>query len=82
MDYDNQATGWINVHDLIFLIYELKEPLGRLSEYESDIKDQLDMTENEKNDENIIDQSKRYVVNVEKNMIIPFKRALILLSKV
>ena len=40
------------------------------------------MTDNEKNDENIIDQSKRYVVNVEKNMIIPFKRSLNLLSKI
>lgn len=40
------------------------------------------MSENEKNEENIIDQSKRYVVHMEKNMIIPFKRALNLLSKV
>jgi hypothetical protein len=40
------------------------------------------MTDGEKNDENIIDQSKRYVVHMEKNMIIPFKRALYLLNKI
>lgn len=55
VDYDYNATGWIDVHDLIFLIYELNEPLGRRSEYESDIKDQLDMADGEKNEENIID---------------------------
>jgi len=28
MDYDPDASGWINVKDLIFLVFEVKEPLG------------------------------------------------------
>jgi hypothetical protein len=32
--YDQEATGWIDVRDLIFLIYELSEPLGRFTEYD------------------------------------------------
>jgi hypothetical protein len=33
MSYDTKATGWIQLKDLIFLIYELSEPLGRAKEY-------------------------------------------------
>lgn len=30
-DYDNDATGWITLMDLVFLLYELPPPLGKRS---------------------------------------------------
>ena len=30
-DYDPQATGWIKMTDLVFLLYELPPPLGKRS---------------------------------------------------
>lgn len=30
-DYDHEATGWITMTDLVFLLYELPPPLGKRS---------------------------------------------------
>jgi len=30
-EYDNDATGWITMADLVFLLYELPPPLGKRS---------------------------------------------------
>lgn len=30
-EYDNDATGWITMQDLVFLLYELPPPLGKRS---------------------------------------------------
>jgi Ca2+-binding EF-hand superfamily protein len=30
-EYDNDATGWITMSDLVFLLYELPPPLGKRS---------------------------------------------------
>lgn len=80
VNYDQMATGWIDVKDLIFLIYQLSEPLGRKTEYEQEIKDQFDMPE--VSEECIIDHNKRFVVHMDNNMIVPFKRALKLLVRI
>jgi hypothetical protein len=32
-DYDQKATGWIEVVDVVFLIYELPAPLGKADDY-------------------------------------------------
>lgn len=81
VDYDHKATGWIDIKDLIFLIFQLSEPLGRKTEYEQEIRDQFDMPE-ERGVECIIDHSKKYVVHMDNNMIVPFKRALKLLVRI
>ena len=41
MYYDSSGEGWINVTDVVFLIYELKDPLGKRAEFESEIQDQF-----------------------------------------
>jgi len=30
-EYDPDATGWITMQDLVFLLYELPQPLGKRS---------------------------------------------------
>lgn len=32
-EYDQNATGWIEVVDVVFLIYELPTPLGKAEDY-------------------------------------------------
>jgi len=32
-EYDHHATGWIEVVDVAFLIYELPAPLGKSDDY-------------------------------------------------
>ena len=82
VDYDTAASGWIDVRNLIFLIYELNEPLGRNKEFESDIKDMIEDSEEIIEKQNkIVDKSQRFVVHMEKNMIVPFKKALHLLNE-
>ena len=36
--YDPEARGFIQLKDLIFLIYGLDEPLGKQTEFEQEIK--------------------------------------------
>lgn len=78
--YDEEATGFILIENLIFLIYELNDPLGRKHEMDLDMKkfiEREDKSNSNKND--IVESKKRHVVNVEKKMIIPFKKAMGLL---
>ena len=80
--YDEEASGWIKLEDLIFLIYELQPPIGKKNEFDQDIRNFLEEEENYiKNRSKIVDQSKRFVVKIEKNMIVPFKKAMKLLVK-
>ena len=39
MFFDNSGDGWICVTDVVFLVYELNDPLGRNSEFESEIQE-------------------------------------------
>ena len=43
--YDEDATGWIKLEDLIFFLYELNQPLGRKNEFDEDISDFLEKEE-------------------------------------
>lgn len=69
-DYDKDATGWIAPKDLIFLIYELEQPLGKKHEYQA-IKEKIADAKNHNYNPN--DRHQRYIVNKEKNMILPYK---------
>jgi len=39
VDYDPEATGWISVKDLIFLVYDVREPLGKRTLFETEVKE-------------------------------------------
>jgi hypothetical protein len=41
-DYDKNATGWISLQDLAFLIFSLDYPLGRRTEYEDNLKSKVE----------------------------------------
>jgi hypothetical protein len=41
VDYDPEATGWISVKDLIFLVYDVREPLGKRTLFETEVKEQI-----------------------------------------
>jgi hypothetical protein len=41
-DYDKDATGWISLKNLAFLIFELPTPLGRKFEYKELIEKTID----------------------------------------
>ena len=87
VDYDPLATGWIDLKDVIFLIYEVNEPLGKSNLFETEIKEQTRLRlENylEKNEQiknKIIDIDKRFVVQKERNMVVPFNFALSMFNK-
>ena len=68
-DYDPNATGYITVSDLIFLVNELPEPLGaKKSDVEEEDKD-LEVDDNDK-----------YMFNVKKKMLIKNVDALKLIK--
>ena len=81
--YDEDATGWIKLEDLIFFLYELNQPLGRKNEFDEDISDFLEKEEDYcKRQSKILDQDKRFAVNVGRNMVVPFKKTMKLLSSI
>ena len=36
--YDPMASGWINLKSLVFLLYELPPPMGRVHNYEKELQ--------------------------------------------
>ena len=72
VDYDPLATGWIDLKDVIFLIYEVNEPLGKSNLFETEIKEQTRLRlENylEKNE-----QIKNKIIDIDK-CVIPHQNA-------
>lgn len=73
-DYDQMATGWITMKDLVFLLYELPPPLGKRSEkFNAD-------NGNEKDGSKGMRQQDRYLVNEERGFVIKKIDALELLK--
>lgn len=73
--YDPGATGWITMTDLVFLLYELPAPLGKRS---SRINSNL-AGESQESTKKTLRQQDRYLVNVEKRIIMKKIDALDLL---
>ena len=48
-EYDPKATGWISVTDLVFLLYELPEPMGYGGDFENFWKSKLNYNKKENN---------------------------------
>jgi hypothetical protein len=71
--YDEDATGWIKMEDICFLVHEVDYPLGRLSDFDQEVEISAQFV---KNNSKIIDQSSRFLTHVEKNMTVRFPRAL------
>lgn len=40
--YDPKGTGWIGVNELMFLVFELDEPLGRKTDFETTIAERYE----------------------------------------
>jgi hypothetical protein len=78
-DYDNDATGYITMQDLVFLLYELPPPLGKRSaRIDSEILMAEQNAENQRNAG--IRHQERYLVHKEKKIIMKKRDALDLLS--
>jgi len=69
-DYDPKATGWIDPQDIAFLVYELPAPLGKAEEYHDVLKKIVDGNEDNKQ-EHLLKPSQRFVIKLEKNMVLP-----------
>ena len=39
VEYDPEATGWINLKDVVFLICDVYEPLGKRNYFETEVKE-------------------------------------------
>jgi hypothetical protein len=39
IDFDPNATGWINLHDVVFLVCNVSEPLGKKGYYETEVRE-------------------------------------------
>lgn len=72
-DYDPYATGFINLKSLVFLLFELPPPLGRINNFELD--DPVDDQENKK-----LCAQERFLINNEKGIVLKKKYALDLLK--
>lgn len=78
--YDPAATGWISLKDVVFLVCDVNEPLGKKNYFETEVKeDQKNILDQIKAKGNLVDLSQRFFVNPDRDMIIPFKNALKLL---
>lgn len=87
MEFDPNATGWISLPELIFLLHELRPPLGRISTLLS-----LGRRANKAGEEDSIEsdiknagkeehhQRDRYICNFEKGIVLKKKVALELLN--
>lgn len=78
-DYDNDATGYITMQDLVFLLYELPPPLGKRSRQ---IDSELLMEKNSGGDGRNTGarHQERYLVHKDKKIIMKKRDALDLLS--
>jgi hypothetical protein len=72
-DYDHKATGWIEVVDVVFLIYELPAPLGKADDYKEQQQQSFAFLEDEKRVSNVLPNKTRFVVKKEKNMVLSAK---------
>ena len=74
-DYDPKASGWLTVDNLVFLLSELDEPLGRRKK-ENNVKDE------EFDDDTIANSSEkeRYMEGPKKNLFIKKVKALSMLK--
>jgi len=75
VDYDPEATGWISVKDLIFLVYDVKEPLGKRTLFETEIKEQIKLKLDYLKIKNK-PMTNRFVVHEGRNMVVPYSFAL------
>ena len=40
--YDPNATGWIDVQDIIFLVFKLNEPLGKKNQFDQEVRSNIE----------------------------------------
>ena len=69
--YDKEATGWIKLEDLVFLIFECGSPLGKKNDF-----DQNEEFRSMAQKSEIINPTVRNIIQPEKNMVVRFKLAL------
>jgi len=74
VEFDPEASGWISVKDLIFLVFEVKL-LGKRTLFETEVKEQLKLKLEELKRKNKSIEN-RFVVNEERDMVVPFNFAL------
>ena len=70
-DYDPKAEGLIDPQDVAFLVFELVEPLGKSEHYKDIIKQIVENNENEENNKSVLQKDQRYIIKIERNMILP-----------
>ena len=77
VEYDPKATGWISLQELIFLLYELPQPLGKRSRrFDKDAQGRDTDQEGGKK----MKQQDKYLFNMEKQIVIKKVDALDLLK--
>ena len=79
--FDKKATGWIGINDLCFLVFKLDHPLGQAETYKLEVQSKLDQDDEicmitTSKDEGMANKQRRWLVNVDHNMIIKKKRAI------
>ena len=82
-DYDPKATGWIKPQDVAFLFYELPKPLGKSVEYNDILYQIIELNNEERGDESskLIDDQQRFIINEEKNMVLPTRLIMSILQQ-
>ena len=74
--YDKEASGWIKLEDLVFLVFECSKPLGKKAEF-----DQNEEFRSMPMVSEVINQNIRTITQNDKNMVVRFKRALGIIEK-
>lgn len=69
-EYDPTAFGLIDPQDIAFLVHELDKPLGKAEDYHDILKTIVEQ-ESEEKKKSVLQKSQRYVINLERNMILP-----------
>lgn len=72
-DYDPKATGMIEPQDMAFMLHELDGELGRAEEYQDIVKEIGERNENESNTKSVLQKNQRYVIKLDRDMILPVK---------
>jgi hypothetical protein len=75
-----QATGWITAKDLVFLLYELPQPLGKRPAKIDFLSKERDDIVSKSSSQGLRNED-RYLVHTEKNVVLKKIHALELLSK-
>lgn len=68
-EYDPKASGWIDVNDLVFLLFELHEPLGHNGKFNDKNKIKVEENEQSLDVSNIIDQARIENEKMRDNLI-------------